>query len=78
MGKFPDDLEGWERGRMVEEIIEARDRDALPSNPPPGPKWQAKKGLSGSDSTVPSFRSWGALSTARISRAAIAGRVSAS
>jgi hypothetical protein len=45
MGKFPDDLEDWERGRMVEEIIEARDRDALPSNPPPGPKWQAKKGL---------------------------------
>ena len=30
---------------MVEAIHDKRHRDPLPDNPPPGPKWQAKKGL---------------------------------
>ncbi len=30
---------------MVAEIIDRREREPLPSNPPPGPKWQAKQGM---------------------------------
>jgi hypothetical protein len=45
MSKYGDGIDEYLKEILVEEIIDRRERPPLPINRPPGPKWQAKKGL---------------------------------